>query len=381
MQVEQFFQIENQTQKVLLIISASALFVQLFYYLFFYIRIFCKNKTKQKNSFPLSVIIAARNEADNLEHFLPKVLEQKYPEFQVIVVNDRSADGTEELLVKFRRKYPNFYFTNIEENPRFPSGKKLALTVGIKAAEHEHLVFIDADCYPDSELWLQNIANTYREKTQFVLAYGGYERRKGLINLIIRYETLWTGLQYLTFAKAGVPYMGVGRNLSYTKNIYEKQSGFSAHYHLTSGDDDLFVNHAARRKNTLANCKPESITRSVPKENWKAYLYQKVRHFTTVRHYRFGHKILLFGELFSRFVFYASLLAGIYLKLPLGFIIAFFAFRLLLQYITIFKAAGRFKEKIIAIFSPFFDILLPIIHLRISIAGIFIRRRKKRLWN
>ncbi len=382
MQLERYFLIHNSYEYTVIAVIAALTAARVFYYLFFYARILPKPKNGISANMPISVIIAAHNEAENLRIFLPKVMTQTYPNFEVIVVNDRSEDDTNEVLVEIRAKYPNFYFTNIEENPRFPSGKKLALTVGIKAAKHEHLAFTDADCYPENEFWLQSVADSYiSERTQVVLAYGGYAKTGSLLNTLIRFETLWIGLQYLTFARAGVPYMGVGRNLSYTKTIYDEQKGFSGHYHLHSGDDDLFVNKAANRKNTAATWHPNSRTRSVSETKFANYVLQKARHFTTWKHYRFLHKLLLGGELFSRVLFYAGLIFAFAFGISAGYPLSFLVFMLIIQYTVIGLAAKRLGEKGVAVFAPLFDILMPFVHLRISIAGMFIRKRKKKRWN
>lgn len=381
MQISEYFLFDNKFELIIIYSLIFFLFVQILYYIIFYSRIFStKSVNGNDEKPPVSVIICAKNEADNLKEFLPSVLEQNYPNYEVIVVNDSSEDSSIEILAEFRRKYEKLYFTNLEENPNFIHGKKLGITIGIKAAKNEFMVFIDADCHPVSENWLNSIIQTYTDKTEIVLAYGGYNRKRGLLNALIRFDTLFIGMHYLTFAKSGVPYMGTGRNLSYKKSIYNKQKGFSSHYHIMSGDDDLFVNKAANRRNTKACLLSESITRSVPKNKFKDYIKQKRRHLSTGKYYKFSHKFLLGGEILSRFFFYVALLLSLSFKIKIELVVSIFVLRLFIQLIVLGKAKNIFKEKGVLLLTPFFDIIIPLINLRVFISNLFIKNSKVKSW-
>ena len=180
---------------ILLGLFISTLLVQCFYYLGIYIRLPRHKQDKRKNSSKgISIVICARNEAKNLENFLPRILEQVYPKFEVVVVNDCSTDHTEELLSEMKVRYGHLRYTNIPLNEKFTHGKKLALTVGLKSAQYDHVLLTDADCYPADKLWLQFMAGKLGSGKEIVLGYGRYERRKGLLNLIIRYETVFTAI-------------------------------------------------------------------------------------------------------------------------------------------------------------------------------------------
>lgn len=358
-------------------IFAFALIVQLFYYLYFYLRIaFLKVEDKKNEQFPVSVIICAKDEAQNLEDFLPAVLEQDYPDFEVIVVNDGSEDETGDVLKRFDIKYKNLYVTTIPKNNKFRQGKKLAVTIGLKAAKNEWVLLTDADCEPVSKNWISKMQANFKENTEIVLAYGGYFKRKGFLNKLIRFDTLFIAMQYFTFAKAGIPYMGVGRNLAYRKSVFFKNKGFASHLKLKSGDDDLLVNKIARKKNTAIELSPESFTRSVPETNFSSWYYQKKRHLSTGKYYRFKHKFILGLEIFSRFLFYLSFITGlIYTHLWLYFTAAFFV-RLIIQLINFYAAAVKFKESNVFYFGIIFDFILPLINFIIILSTI--RLRKKR---
>jgi cellulose synthase/poly-beta-1,6-N-acetylglucosamine synthase-like glycosyltransferase len=358
-------------------IFVSALLVQLFYYLFFYLRItFYKVKDKKNEQFPVSIIICAKDEAQNLENFLPSVLEQDYPEFEVIVVNDGSEDDTENILKRLDNKYKHLYVTRIPKSNRFRQGKKLAVTIGLKAAKNEWVLLTDADCEPVSKNWISKMQANFKENTDIVLGYGGYFKQKGFLNKLIRFDSLFIAMQYFTFAKAGIPYMGVGRNLAYRKSVFFKNKGFASHLKIKSGDDDLLVNKIAHKKNIAIELSPESFTRSVPETNFNSWYYQKKRHLTTGRYYKFKHKFVLGLEILSRLLFYLSFLTGLIHTNLWIYFTAGFLIRFLLQLIIFYAASVKLKESNVFYFGIIFDFILPLINFIIILSNI--RLRKKR---
>jgi cellulose synthase/poly-beta-1,6-N-acetylglucosamine synthase-like glycosyltransferase len=330
--------------------------IQLIYYLGIYSRfVFYKGKSLPKPDEPVSVIICARNEAENLEKYLPIVLTQNYKDYEVIVVDDGSSDETEYVLKRLQMQFSHLRYTKIHEDKKFTHGKKLAVTLGIKAAKHDILVFTDADCKPVSNLWLQKMAENFTEGKELVLGYGGFYPRRGLLNKYIRFDTLIIAMQYFGYAICGFPYMGVGRNIAYRKSFFYKTAGFSNHLHLLSGDDDLFVNENATRKNTAVEFSKESHTRSDPQPSLKMWLQQKKRHLTTAPLYKFKHKILLTLETFSRFLFYFLFVFLLFFPDIRLYVLAIFTFRLLIQFLIIKKAMIRLKENNLLLYSFIFD--------------------------
>jgi cellulose synthase/poly-beta-1,6-N-acetylglucosamine synthase-like glycosyltransferase len=373
-----YFIIQNPTFLILIAFGITFL-IQLYYYLFYYSRIlFNPHKEKtDKEKEPVSVIICARNEQQNLETYLPSILNQDYPDFEVIVVNDCSEDETEFVLERFQKQYKHLRVSTIRQDDKFYHSKKLALTIGIKAAKNELLLLTDADCKAESNRWIDKMQETFTDKTEIVLGYGGYFREKKLINNLIRFDTLFIALQYLTFAKAKKAYMGVGRNLAYKKSLFFKHKGFASHHHIESGDDDLFINQAATKKNTLVQIDKEAITRSVAESNFKSWFNQKKRHFTTGSFYRFKTKWRIFCENMSR-VFYYPLfvLSLIWFQEYYLFILAAFALRMIIQ-LTIYKVAmKRLNEKYLLLPSLFYDFILPYLSFSFVLANYFTTKRK-----
>ena len=260
--------------------------IQIIYYLFFLSIVFHKNSKKSLSDVSISVIVCAKNESQNLLSLVPLLLKQEYSKFELVLINDASSDNTLEVLQHFQEKDSRIKIVNVENNEAFWGNKKYALTLGIKAAKYNHLLFTDADCIPASDEWIQQMSQSFTEKKSIVLGYGKYESKKfSWVNLMVRFETLITAIQYFSYAKLGSPYMAVGRNLGYTKDDFFKVKGFINHMHIRSGDDDLFIQDAATKGNTTINIHPDSFTISEAPKSFSEWFRQKRRHISTASLY------------------------------------------------------------------------------------------------
>ena len=362
---------------ILLVLFLTTLGIQCFYYFGVYLRFPTYKPGKRRNSTKgISVVICARNEAKNLECFLPLILEQNYPKFEVVVVNDCSTDHTEELLSELKVTYEKLRYTNIPLNEKFAHGKKLALTIGLKSAQYDHVLLTDADCYPASKGWLQSMAGNLGGDKEIVLGYGSYEKQKGLLNIIIRYETVFTAIQYFSFAIKGRPYMGVGRNLGYRKDLFFKSKGFAGHYHIASGDDDLFVNQHATKENTSLEIDKESFTISLPKRKLGAWIRQKRRHLAAGNLYDRGSRWRLGLEIISRMLLYASFITLMLISSWLWPLTIIFGLFLVIR-MSIFKLGMlRLKERYLLLPSLLLDLVLPLILGAIWISNLFVTKNQ-----
>ncbi len=330
------------------------------------------------NLHPLSVIICGRNELENFKKNLPLILNQNYPDFEVIVVNDCSVDDSQYYLKDLAGEYPHLKIVTLKEDIRFRRGKKFAVSMGVKAAIHDILVFTDADCAPKSEFWLKYIQRHYEQpNVEIVLGYSPYEKLSGFLNALIRYETFFTALNYLSFALTGTPYMGVGRNLSYKKELFFKGKGFAAHMHIPSGDDDLFVNQHATKDNVVIEIDEQSQQLSEPKLTWKSYWQQKNRHQGAGKLYKSKHKYMLSIQAISAMLFYVSLVVLLILKVELVFVISVFFVRLVLQAIIYSKAMRKLCVPDLIWYFPLLEPFYYFYLLLLSFAGIF---KKKVTW-
>lgn len=353
---------------ILLYLFAFVVLVNCAYYLLFSKFIF--GEIPQPNTsgiFPVSVIVCAKNEAENLKKHIPLWLSQNYPEFELILINDASSDDTLEVMESFSLADERIKVVDVENNEAFWANKKYALTLGIKKAAHKRLLFTDADCRPASKDWIREMAGYFSEEKQLVLGYGGYERLPGLLNTIIRFETLLTAIQYFSYAAMGQPYMGVGRNMGYSSNLYFENKGFASHMKVLSGDDDLFVNEVANSRNTAVCVNPPSFTYSIPKMTWKGWFRQKKRHLSTANLYKPIHKVSLAVFYIFRLLFWILLVEGLFFSDWIG-VLALATIRFLTEYIVLGFGAKKFKERGLIYFLPILDLFLVFLQLSIFIS-------------
>jgi hypothetical protein len=251
---------------------------------------------------PLSVLVAARNASDNLHQYLPTVLAQEYPVFEVLVVNDDSADNTAAVLETLCARFPHLQVLTL--TPKVSPGKKAALQMAIDAARHDWLVFTDADCLPASDQWLRHLAGAMQPGVDIVLGYGPFFPEQTFWGRWVRFEADMAAVTYLSLTQLGMPYMGVGRNVAWRKKLFGDTGGYEAHVHLPGGDDDLMVNAAARRGNTAVVLSPEAFVYSASKSDWTGWLRQKRRHLSAGRAYKPMHQVVLAGLSLSRALFH-----------------------------------------------------------------------------
>jgi len=336
-----------------------AVAVQLFYYLFFFQRLaFFKPKPKVDTvEHPVSVIVCARDEAANITRNLPGVLVQNYrTTHEVIVVNDNSEDETKYILEEFQKSFRKLIVVPLTQEAKLIAGKKFPLSIGIKSAKNEIVLLTDADCIPASENWMYLMQDGFRDETEIVLGYGSYFKKPGLLNKLIRFETYHTALQYLSYALAGMPYMGVGRNLSYKKDLFFKNKGFSALNQIPGGDDDLFINKVATKNNTAIVIDPEAHTMSEPKKKWSHWWSQKLRHYSTAKYYKPKFKLLL-GLYTTVQILMLPLLAASIVLFKLWWLpLAVFGLRAIIQGIVMYQSMKKLNEADLFPYYILFDL-------------------------
>jgi len=328
--------------------------------------------------------VSARNAGEDLEDYIHALLAQDYPEFEVIVVDDGSEDNTRDIIDRYRTQDARLRSTFVPRGARVRSTKKLALTLAAKAARYDILLLTDADCVPESTHWIAEMVKGFRKTkdpingqmvndqmvNDIVLGYGAYFYRPGVVNRLVRYDTLFNGLHYLGAALCGHPYMGVGRNLAYSKSLFFDTGGFTRLMTNRAGDDDLFVNHVATADNTSVVLTPDSYTWSPAKRTFRQWWQQKRRHLSVSPSYRPETKRRLLFEPLTRGFFYAAVLVILIYSLrtsyivPLYIALALFLLRWLMQTVVINLSARRMNQHG---FSPLtilgMDIFLPLVNL------------------
>lgn len=364
-------------------IATCVLFIiQFLYYIVCYARPLRTRKKKMAEIVsdstmpPVSVIVYTKNESDNLSRFLPSILEQQYPDYEVIVVNDGSTDESDSVLKSFEQQYKHLYHTYIPEDVKYLSRKKLSLTVGIKAAKHDILLFTEANCHPSSNKWVEKMARNFTQGTDVVLGFAAYEKRKGFLNRIASYDNLMTGLQYLSSALAKHPYMGSGKNLAYRKDLFFQHKGFYKSLNLHAGEDDLFINEIANKRNTRVEISPESIICMSAYERFKIWKEMKVSRAATMKHYKGGSLAFYRLGAFTRFLFTLSVIGcigiGIYGNpVLIGIGGALYLLRYLTQAVVLHKSARMLQQEPQTGWLPLLDLTLPVFNLYVRAYRIF----------
>ncbi|MDH5828018.1 glycosyltransferase [Sphingobacterium sp. SG20118] len=363
-------------------IIALLLLFQLYYIIVVYGKLSrhqVQSYEQQETVDPISVIICAHNEQENLKQFLTSILEQDYPDFEVIVVNDYSTDETRWVLKDFESKYKHLRVVDIKEHIRLKHGKKFAVSLGIKSAKHEKLVFTDADCNPNSNNWLKETAGALSQPDkEIVIGYSPYFKYNGFLNKLIRFETTHTAMSYLSYALKKDAYMAVGRNMGYTKSLFFRNKGFASHMHIKSGDDDLFVNQNATKSNTIISIHPDAIVYSEPKTTWKSYYKQKARHSGASVIYKKKHQRMLGIQLITSFMFYCAIIITAILFPNYWYVpVAAYLIRLLAQLITFSSIYKKLAVFDLIWWLPLLDIIY---YFYICTNGLFNRKKKSISW-
>lgn len=361
---------------ILLLLFFTTIGVQIVYYLIFVVGLSRKDNTTEPQLLPVSVIVCAHDEEQNLKVLIPALLEQDHSLFEVIIVNDRSNDSTFDMLLSEAARDHRLRMVHVNRTPPHVDNKKYALTLGIKAARYEWILLTDADCVPTSKSWISSMSAAFNDKTNFVLGYSPYQKLPGLLNKIIRFEALVTAIQYLSFALLKMPYMGVGRNLSYRRSKFLDGKGFNNILKITGGDDDLYVNQNATGADTAVCLAAGAQMTSVPKLTWGEYNRQKIRHLSVGKHYKTGHKILIgiFHVTWILSWILGILLLSLHDNWPL--IAGLFAFRIIVWMFTCSKAVQRLSGNFELWLLPLLDFIYAFYYLVAGLRALATKRIK-----
>ena len=355
---------------MLLYIFVATVLVQVVYYLGIFSRFsFARKKIEKEKEFSVSVLISCKNEAVNLIENLPYLLGQEYTDFEIVLIDDASTDTTNTVMQEFAAKHANITIVSVPKTKTYTGNKKNALTKGIAKAKNKHLIFTDADCIPKDKNWIQSIVNNFTEDKEIVLGYGAYKKEKTWLNKLIRYETLLTAWQYFSYAKIGLPYMGVGRNIAYTKSIFAKANGFESHKNIRSGDDDLFVNQIANKSN-VSICW-EAQTTSNSESSMADWLRQKRRHITTATAYKPIHQFLLGLFYLSQFLFYGLFFFLLFSGFLLKYVLLLALIRMIFYYISLIPTAIKLNEKDLILWAIPLELFLILTQLRTFVLNLW----------
>jgi glycosyltransferase involved in cell wall biosynthesis len=368
-----------------LLLLGLVILVQLYHILFVFTKLTKKQADPAVSSLPsVTVVVSAHNELPNLRELLPMLNQQDYPDFEIIIIDDRSTDGTLQWAEEEAAVFEKVRFIRVEKEYEHVTPKKYALTTAIRSAKNDIILLTDADCRPTTDQWIKGMTACLDEEKHIVLGFSPYQRLGGFLNRLVRFETFYVAVQYLSFALAGKPYMGVGRNLMYRKSLFLQNKGFYTHIRVTGGDDDLLINEIATPTNTAICLDPDTFMTSWPKETWTAWFRQKKRHLSVSKYYKPANKRRL-GLLTATHILTWSIFVGLMgwstaiFPQQQGFLMvvsSLFVVRWVAQWIVLGIASRRLGQIVGWGAIPFMDFVLFVYYIVMGMVMWFNRKKK-----
>ena len=362
-----------------LVAFAAVAFFQILYYWIVFGRIAFFNPKRHNvaaavESPSVSVIIVAENDYHNLKKNLASILEQDYPDFEVVVVNSSSQETSSFYLLKsLSGQYPHLKMVDLPDVRTFYSKKKFLIALGVKESNKDILLFTNADCQPDSPYWIRSMVSQMNDKKQLILGYAGI----AAANRFYRLDMLNTSLTCLSLARCGMPYTGTGNNLACSWKLFNDANGLVSHYVIPYGEDTLFVNKNATKKNTAVALNPDALLHIHSEMTFRRWIRLKKTARLSQRHYKKRHRFVLSLFPFTRFVCYLSFI-GLLCLLPLSqlyyAIIGVFALRMISQLVITKKAIQRFNEKGVLLLQPLLEPVYMMLSWRVFVRTLFRRR-------
>ena len=330
-------------------------------------------KTIKKTA--VSVVIYAKNDAENLKAFLPSVIEQDYPNFEIVLINNASYDKTLKVMNHFAASHQNIKIVDVKNIEAFWGNKKYALTLGIKASKNDYLLFIDANCKPLSNKWIYEMSSNFSDKKTIILGHKGFTKiKKSFLNKIIRFESSVKAISCFAFTKLGKPFIGVSNNIAYTKTMFFNANGFMNHIKVPNGEAELFVNQIANSTNTTICFSKESFTESMPATSFKHWFKQKKHDTLSLLKYKQNHKILIGFIYITQLLFWFLIILLLSFAYKWHIVGSLLLFYLILQYIIYGISLKKLNENDLLIWIPFLELFLISVQLTIFIHNLIFKR-------
>ena len=308
----------------------------------------------------VSVVIAARNEAKRIKPALDSLAMVDYPPdlHEVIWVDDNSVDATANFILDYVKDRSNWQLIKLQNKGQKFSGKKLALDTAIKQAKGEIILTTDADCRVQKD-WIGAILNAFNKDTIMVLGHSLLEKKKGMLDKLLRFDNLFSGIMVAAPAKAGYAVSSVGRNMAYRKEAYIQSGGYSELVHFKSGDD-VHLTELFRRniKGKIVFCSnSESFTFTKRPDTLKEIMHQQIRKNSKLFKKSFSSILLTFFLFLYHFLL--ILFPFLFYQL-IDLWIVLIVLKLGAEFITLFYAASVFKEKDLTGYIPAFQVFYPL---------------------
>jgi len=356
---------------IIFYVFIAVVVLQLVYYLGVFGKFaFAKPQQVTAKRLSVSVIVCAKNDAERVKELVPVLAAQNYPDFELVLIDNASSDDTLDIFEAFEKQYRNIRLVKVENNEAFWGNKKYALTLGMKAAGKDYLLFTDANCYPTAPDWITHMASQFTMSKTIVLGYSAYEKVKGsFLNKIIRFDAVHGATQRFAWAALGRPFTADGRNLAYKKDEFFKRNGYINHMNIRTGEDALFVNDAATKKNTTLCYTPESFTYTKARKTFKSWAKDKRKAAFTASFFKPFDRIQLKTFIFLQAAFFILLIVLLVLQFNWMYIAPAVMVRYMAGWVTMAQSAKRLNEKDAAYWYPVMEIILIFTQLYVYIAN------------
>lgn len=326
----------------------------------------------------VSIVMVVHNEAEFLKKSLPYLLEQDYPDFEVVIVDYKSTDDTHFVLKVCADNYPQLKPISFHKDVNMFQGKKYPLSIGIKSATKEVILLTEAECTPCSFNWISHMMEGYCGGMQMVLGYNLVKSSGNLLGAFQQYENMVYSASYLGSAMMGMPYTATGRNLSYRRNFFFKKGGFISHYSIPDGADDLFVNQNANSGICALVMHKDAVVSSEPRSTFNLWHQDRTHRLYTRRYYGLKDRLLLSIYPLSQLVFLVALiLLFVGQVFPWQLLLGFLLLKIIWQIVCSIPLAKLFEIKKIHFFAPFFELYFLITN---TFLTCFALRRKNKQW-
>ncbi len=331
-------------------------------------------KKRWSKQVSVSVVIAARNEEKNIDLCAQAVLNQSYAQdkTEIIIVDDRSTDGTDEILNRLQRTKKQLHVIHIENGKSFKSPKKAALSLGIANATGDIIFTTDADCLPPKN-WLKNTVNLFSHETGVVVGAAPFFEQKSIWSKVLAFDNLSKAFVAAGAAGWNIGLTCTGRNLAYRKRVFKEINGFSEIEHSLSGDDDLFLQTVSKHTSWKINysLNPETVVPSAAPPDLKSYIKQKRRHVSAGKYYGLSQKSAYFLFDLTNLLLFAGVVATLFTHGGWQASVFLFLGKLLFDFFALSLITNKLQKNHLLVYFPLWELFYVVSQTFIAPLGFF----------